>query len=228
MITHKLLKKALLGLTILSLLGLSLGYYLGFKHVPHHVESLWSELNWRFPQKLYAALTSKPSNNAAQPIVEEAASATAALPTDLLMWEATEKAGGYIPDDTKAELVRVRKLDFSKLVVASGKPSSKEVQQTLTRRYGDELINLLKEYKATLKVGKCYGATAIDDETARVTCMVSGINAKGESLGNISRPLTTAYDFVQFKNRANVVNPSEWYVTDHSQEIPFDYVLNKR
>lgn len=224
----KLLTKLMWAMAICALMALALGYYLGFKHVPQHVESLWHELSWDSPQKLYRAVTSKPSNEEATSAVTEAASATIALPTDLLMWEATEKSGGYIPDDTKAELVRVKKVDFSKLVATQDKPTSKEVQQTLTQRYGEELINLLKENKATLKVGKCFSAPVIDDETARVTCMVSGFNAKGENLGNISRPLTTAYDFVQFKNKANVQNPNEWYVTDHSQEIPFDYALNKR
>ena len=219
-----------LGITLLICiaLALALGNYLGFHHVPHHVQSVWSNLNWQTPGKIYDALMQKTPDTHSLEAITDAALPAIQTPIDLLMWAEIEKSGGFIPDGVKDDIERYKKRDFSKLVEAPAKPSNQEVQQTLVRRWGEELITLLKDRDASLRVGKCFNAPLQGDDSARVTCMVSGFNKKGDNLKNVGQPLDTTYDFVQKANTPNVRNPREWYVTDFSQEIPFDYVLNKR
>jgi hypothetical protein len=231
----KLFKYTAIAVSGFSLMVLGLCYYLGFQHVPRHIDDLMTNLSVESVKNnaAYYLNTSSDAENLAATDVTEVVSVDVALaapelPTDTVMLEARIKAGDspFLEED-KAELARVKNIDFSKLTVASNRPNDKDVQQSLIQHYEEELINLLKEHDAHLKVGKCFDAPIQNDETARVTCMVSGFNSKGDNLGNISRPLTTAYDFVQFKNTANIADPEEWYVTDFSQEIPFDYELNK-
>jgi hypothetical protein len=236
-----LFKYSLIAALAFLLMALGLCYYLGFQHVPGHVDALMANLsvdNIKRSASYYLNVSTNAKNLASTDItdateVTEVTSVDAALPvpelpTDTVALEARIKiADSPFLEEYKAELARVKGIDFSKLVVAINSPNDKDVHQSLIQRYQEELINLLKEYDAQLKVGKCFDAPLQEDETARVTCMVTCFNSKGDNLGNISMPLTTTYDFVQYKNRADIADPEEWYVTDFSQEIPYDYVLNK-
>ena len=50
----------------------------------------------------------------------------------------------------------------------------------------------------------------------------TGSTSLSSTLGNIQRPLDVIYDFVKFQS-----DPETWYITDFSQNIPYDNKLNK-
>lgn len=144
-------------------------------------------------------------------------------PIDTLMWENAIKNKDYIPDEVLAEIKRYKARDFSKLILAENKPSNEEAQNAIVSHYKNEVSKLLDEYKAHIQIGTAYNAPLQSgEELVRVTAMVSAFNKERGNLGNIQMPLDVIYDFVQYKSEPNV-----WYVSDFSQNIPYDYKLNK-
>lgn len=143
-------------------------------------------------------------------------------PLDIKMWERAIKNNDYIPDGVLDKVKRYKARDFSKLVMADDKPTDDEAQEAIVRNYQNEVTSLLKQYKATIKIGTCYNAPLqTNDEVARVTAMVSAFNKENGNLGNIQKPLDIIYDFVKYKD-----DPTLWHLADFSQNIPFDYKLN--
>ncbi|REC55302.1 hypothetical protein DRF62_06725 [Chryseobacterium piscium] len=144
-------------------------------------------------------------------------------PIDTLMWENAIKNKDYIPDEVLAEIKRYKARDFSKLILAENKPSNEEVQNAIVSHYKNEVSKLLDEYKAHIQIGTAYNAPLQSgEELVRVTAMVSAFNKERGNLGNIQMPLNVIYDFVQYKSEPNI-----WHVSDFSQNIPYDYKLNK-
>jgi hypothetical protein len=219
-------KKTIIGTAIFLLLLLAFCNWLGFKHVPEHIQELYYSINGLFNREDPMAHLTKEQKaaleaSASDTVRTETALPAAMEPTDTLFLKAQIKAGGYVPPSYKEELEQVRKIDFTKLEKATDKPTDEEVEQALVRHYGDELINLLRPRQAHIKAGQCYNAplqprTDKNKEIARVTCMVSAFNNKNENLGNISRPLDIVYDFIKLDGDSNT-----WYVTDFSQTISF-------
>ncbi|MBD3906598.1 hypothetical protein NAL32_20460 [Chryseobacterium sp. Ch-15] len=155
--------------------------------------------------------------------ITEVATAAPESPIDTLMWENAIKNKDYIPDEVLAEIKRYKARDFSKLILAENKPTSEEAQNAIIAHYKNEVTKLLDEYKAHIQIGTAYNAPLqSQDELVRVTAMVSAFNKERGNLGNIQMPLDVIYDFVQYKSEPNV-----WYVSDFSQNIPYDYKLNK-
>jgi hypothetical protein len=216
---YKRFRKSIIALLVFVLLFLAAGFYLGFRHIPMHIADLWNSITSSSSHSNEAAHADTLQNT--QP---DSVSATPAItaPLDTTVWINAIKRGDYIPPTVMEELAMARKMDFSKLVVAINKPFDEQAEQALMERYGKEVINLLKGKNAHVKVGQCYEGVLQQNETARVSCMVSCFNENGDNLGNIQLPLITAYDFVTYQD-----NPNVWYVTDMSQNIPFDYQLNK-
>ncbi|MCX8532792.1 hypothetical protein [Chryseobacterium luquanense] len=144
-------------------------------------------------------------------------------PIDTLMWTNAIKNKDYIPDEVLAEIKRYKARDFSKLILAERKPTDEEAQNAIIRNYKNEVTKLLDEYKAHIQIGTAYNAPLQSgDELVRVTAMVSAFNKERGNLGNIQMPLNVIYDFVQYKSE-----PDVWYLSDFSQNIPYDYKLNK-
>jgi len=144
-------------------------------------------------------------------------------PIDTLMWENAIKNKDYIPDEVLAEIKRYKARDFSKLILAEDKPSNEEAQNAIVSHYKNEISKLLDEYKAHIQIGTAYNAPLQSgDELVRVTAMVSAFNKERGNLGNIQMPLNVIYDFVQYKSE-----PDVWHVSDFSQNISYDYKLNK-
>jgi hypothetical protein len=144
-------------------------------------------------------------------------------PIDTLMWENAIKNKDYIPDEVLAEIKRYKARDFSKLILAENKPTSEEAQNAIISHYKNEVSKLLDENKAHIQIGTAYNAPLQSgEELVRVTAMVSAFNKERGNLGNIQMPLNVIYDFVQYKSEPNV-----WHVSDFSQNIPYDYKLNK-
>ncbi|REC41801.1 hypothetical protein [Chryseobacterium sp. 5_R23647] len=144
-------------------------------------------------------------------------------PIDTLMWENAIKNKDYIPDEVLAEIKRYKARDFSKLILAENKPSNEEAQNAIVSHYKNEVSKLLDEYKAHIQIGTAYNAPLQSgEELVRVTAMVSAFNKERGNLGNIQMPLNVIYDFVQYKSEPNI-----WHVSDFSQNIPYDYKLNK-
>jgi len=140
-------------------------------------------------------------------------------PIDTLMWENAIKNKDYIPDEVLAEIKRYKARDFSKLILAENQPSNEEAQNAIVSHYKNEVSKLLDEYKAHIQIGTAYNAPLQSgDELVRV----SAFNKERGNLGNIQRPLNVIYDFVQYKSE-----PDVWHVSDFSQNIPYDYKLNK-
>ena len=144
-------------------------------------------------------------------------------PIDTLMWENAIKNKDYIPDEVLAEIKRYKARDFSKLILAENKPSNEEAQNAIVKHYKNKVSKLLDEYKAHIQIGTAYNTPLQSgDELVRVTAMVSAFNKERGNLGNIQMPLNVIYDFVQYKSE-----PDVWYISDFSQNIPYDYKLNK-
>lgn len=218
-------KKTVISFGVVVALFLGLGYYLGFQHIPHHVKELWQMIAGNTNNEEQPAMD---ASIAAEGTTTEVASRAPEFPLDTLMWVNSIKNGDYIPDGVKEELAAIRKTDFSKMSVATDKPSDFEIKQAIVHRFGEEAINLLKQNDASLKGGKAYNAPLQNSEKngqeiARVTMMVTAFNSKNDNLMNIQEPLLPVYDFVKFES-----DPNTWYVTDISQTIPYDYKLNKR
>jgi hypothetical protein len=202
-------------------------YSIGPQHIPHHIQ--YYLLNGLFSS---GSDTTSPTEAGTDMVPIDTTAVVYAnenleAPMDTVMWLNSIAAGGYIPDDVKEELERVRHRDFSSLIVAQDFPANEEAQAAIIQRYRNEVSDLLAQYDAHIKIGKCFSAPLQSsdengNEIARVTAMVCAFNSKNENLRNIQRPLDTIYDFVKFES-----DPNTWYITDFSQNIPYDYALNK-
>jgi hypothetical protein len=204
-------------------------YALGPKHIPHHVETLLHDIRTfsfsRFNTNSAETDTLSAGTAVALSVGD---SETLESPLDTVMWLNAIKRGDYIPEQVMEELERVRKRNFTSLTPAQDFPTDEEAQAAILYRYNSEVNDLLIQYKAHIRIGKCFSAplqaaTENGNEIARVTAMVSAFNDQSENLGNIQRPLDIIYDFVKFES-----DPGTWYITDFSQSIPYDYALNKQ
>jgi len=225
----KRFKKTIIGSALFLVFLLLFANWLGFQHVPRHIRDLYyaieSVVNPHDALAEYkAAHPGEP-----EPAVESVTVRKPApiSPLDTVYWAKEVKTDNYIPDGIKEELAMIRKTDFSKLKIAEDRPGDTDAQQALVRQYGEEMIKLLADHQAYIRVGKCYQAPLKvrsdgHKEIARVTCMVSAFNDKDGNLGNIQLPLDVIYDFIKVDD-----DPYTWYVTDFSQTIPYDYALNK-
>lgn len=218
-------KKLIIGFTVFLLLMVAFAAWLGFNKVPGHLRRLWSF----FEHGTFRNVEDDPAygaGNTTTVAVDEALPAPME-PIDTIYWKRVAKEGGYVPDGVKQDMDALKKIDFSKLVSAPDGPTSAQAQEALVRRLGSELINLLKDHDAHIRVGKCYTAAldpnAKNKELTRVTAMVCAFDSKNNNLMNISQPLGIVYDFVKYE-----ADPDTWYVTDFSQTIPYDYKLNKK
>ncbi|MCD1118428.1 hypothetical protein [Chryseobacterium turcicum] len=179
----------------------------------------YNKEDWANYENNKRILASSPVNSN----ITDVASAAPESPIDTLIWENTIKNKDYIPDEVLSEINRYKARDFSKLILAENKPTSEEAQNAIITHYKNEVSKLLDEYKAHIQMGTAYNAPLqSQDELVRVTAMVSAFNKERGNLGNIQMPLDVIYDFVQYKSEPNV-----WYVSDFSQNIPYDYKLNK-
>lgn len=221
---HKVkpLKKILIFITIFLVSGfLFLKYFIGFQHVGLHWENLQSIL--------FDNRNTTPSKIEQTQIVDTIDIAKEAIesPINILKWEESIKNKDYIPDAMFEEIKRYKKRDFSKLVIAEVAPTDKEAEEAIVHHYKDDVASLLQAEEAHIKIGTCYKAPLQvssngNVEVARVTAMVSAYNKSRGNLGNIQQPLGIIYDFVKFQS-----DPETWYITDFSQNIPYDYKLNK-
>jgi hypothetical protein len=215
------LKKALIFLGVFSLIiFLFVKYIIGFQHVGHHLESLQSVLFSNLD-------TSDAAEETPITSITDVAQESVESPIDTLMWVNAIKNKEYIPESVLEEIKRYKKRDFSKLVVAEDAPTDKEAEEAIVHHFKNEVVSLLQRENAHIKIGTCYAAPIQntnngDKEIARVTAMVSAFSASRGNLGNIQRPLDVIYDFVKFQS-----DPKTWYITDFSQNIPYDYKLNK-
>jgi hypothetical protein len=218
-------------IVIIGFIVTSLGWFvyaLGPEHIPHHVETLLHDIRTFSFSRFNTDNAEVDTVSAGTEVVMDASnSETLESPMDTAMWLANLKEGNYVPGDVMEELERVRHRDFSSLIVAQDFPTSEQAQAAILYRYNNEVNDLLIQYKAHIRIGKCFSAplqaaTENGNEIARVTAMVSAFNDQNENLGNIQSPLYIIYDFVKFE-----ADPATWYITDFSQNIPYDYKLNK-
>lgn len=207
----------LLGLFTVSIF-LFLKFYIGFEQVEIHWRDLQSVL---FDNQNTSSEAVKVAIAGTDIVVQEAIES----PTDLRRWASWSEKD--IPKEVKEEIERYKKRDFSKLIVSEEAPTDKEAEEAIVNHYKDEVVGLLQKENAHIKVGTCYKAPLQQTndgnmEIARVTVMVSAFNKTRGNLGNIQLPLNVIYDFVKFES-----DPTTWYLTDFSQNIPFDIKLNK-
>lgn len=222
-------KKTIIASVLFLVFLLLFANWLGFQHVPGHIRALYYTI-----ESVVNPHDALAEYKAAHPGEPEPAVKSATVrqpvpisPLDTVYWVKELKTDDYIPDEVRKELAIIRKTDFSKLKIAEDRPGDSDAQQALVRHYGEEMIKLLSDHQAYIRLGKCYKAplkTRSDGhkEIARVTCMVAAFNDKDGYLGNIQLPLDIIYDFIKVDD-----DPYTWYVTDFSQTIPYDYVLNK-
>lgn len=226
----KLLKKLFrIFLVLLAALLLFIQFVIGWSHVPEHLASLRM---WLFPNSIEnaeadeAEMGTAKVAEAAAGITDMAQSAPEVLP-DTLLWKAAIERGDFIPDGVKEAYERAHRFNYSQLEAATEQPDNREAEDAILHYYKERVGKLLKEYHASIRIGKAYNAPLQPDATnggeiARVTAMVCAFNKQGENLGNIQMPLDIAYDFVQYAG-----DPGVWYLADLSQTIPYDYVLMK-
>ncbi|MBO6185935.1 MAG: hypothetical protein J6O88_14840 [Chryseobacterium sp.] len=211
-------------LFLVAILGLGIAEYVyrNEKETPlYKIQQYvtYSKEDWANYENNKRMLASTPAESS----ITDVATAAPESPIDTLMWENAIKNKDYIPDEVLAEIKRYKTRDFSKLILAENKPTSEEAQNAIINHYKNEVTKLLDEYKAHIQIGTAYNAPLrSQDELVRVTAMVSAFNKERGNLGNIQMPLDVIYDFVQYKSKPNV-----WYVSDFSQNIPYDYKLNK-
>ncbi|MDO4726712.1 MAG: hypothetical protein Q4A56_05775 [Porphyromonadaceae bacterium] len=189
---------------------LFLKYYIGFHHIPNHLETIknssFSITDFFFRDK------------PEYPTVDTTIAVNIVAPIDTLIWTNAD----FIPENVRQEIEEYKKRDFSKLVIARDFPTDIQAQRAIIHHYKSKVVDLLQKNNAHIKIGTCYDAPLQDPtEAARVTAMVCAFNEKKENLGNIQLPLDIIYDFVKFHN------DTIWYITDFSQNIPYDYKLNK-
>lgn len=217
------MKKKLIILVAILLSGfLFLKYYIGFQHVGRHWQNLQSVLfDNQNPER--DALKAQGIDPDSQEYTTEVVRMLES-PIDTLMWVNAD----FIPEGVAEALERYKKRDFSKLVLAQDFPTDEEAQRAIVHRYKSEVVSLLQAENAHIKIGTCYAAPLQSTdgdgsrEIARVTAMVSAFNKQRGNLGNIQQPLDIIYDFVKYDT-----DPETWYITDFSQNIPYDYKLNK-
>ncbi|CAM3796148.1 hypothetical protein FLBR109950_01875 [Flavobacterium branchiophilum] len=213
------LKKSLLFLGIVIFgVFLFLKYYIGFQHVERH----WRDLQSVLFDNQNTSFEAEQTQIADTTVVAQEAIES---PTDLRRWESWSEVD--IPKEVQEEIERYKKRDFSKLVVSEEAPTDKEAEEAIVHYYKDEVVSLLQKENAHIKIGTCYKAPLQqsndgDLEITRVTAMVSAFNKTRGNLGNIQLPLNVIYDFVKFQS-----DPETWYITDFSQNIPYDKKLNK-
>lgn len=217
------MKKISISIAIIGIVGfLFLKFIIGFQHVGFHLLNLKDYLFAHENTSRYdghAAIMEADTVQANELLVES--------PIDTLVWEHAIKNKEYIPDGVLEELDRYKKRDFSKLILAKDYPTDKEAEGAIVNFYKEDVIKLLQRENAHIKIGACYTAPLkiSDDgnkEIARVTAMVSAFNAARGNLGNIQLPLDVIYDFVKYESA-----PDTWYLSNFSQNIPYDYRLNK-
>lgn len=217
------MKKISIAIAIIGIVTfLFLKFVIGFQHVGFHLRDL----------KDYLFAHENTSNNDEHAAIIEADTVNlneflVESPIDTLIWAHAIKNKDFIPDDVLEELDRYKKRDFSKLIVAKNFPNDKEAEDAIVNFYKDDVIKLLLREKAHIKIGTCYSAPLQNSndgnkEIARVTAMVSAFNTERGNLGNIQHPLDVIYDFVKYKS-----DPNTWYIENFSQNIPYDYQLNK-
>ncbi|NRS90364.1 hypothetical protein HNQ02_003304 [Flavobacterium sp. 7E] len=200
----------------------------GFVHIPYHLSHLKQNiLSFSFNNDDDVPVEDIVQDLDSNTIVEVAVDNPVKNPIDLRMWEHQIKNGDELPDGVKEEIESYKNRDFSKLIKASDFPTDKEAQQAIVQNYKADVVKLLQEYDAHIKIGVAYDAPLKptqdnDPEIARVTAMVSAFNAKRGNMGNIQRPLDVIYDFVKYES-----DPFTWYLADFSQSIPYDLKLNK-
>ena len=218
---RRILKKVFVFFGILVLgLFLFLKYYIGFQHVGTHWRDLQSVL---FDNQNTSSGAEEAQIAGTTDVAQEAIES----PIDTLMWTNAIKNKDYIPDGVLEEIERYKKRDYSKVVIAEDVPTDKEAEEAIVNHYKNEVVSLLQRENAHIKIGTCYKAPLQntndgDLEIARVTAMVSAFNKTQGNLGNIQLPLDVIYDFVKFQS-----DPETWYITDFSQNIPYDNKLNK-
>ncbi|MDR2283050.1 MAG: hypothetical protein LBE37_07575 [Sphingobacterium sp.] len=200
-----------------------LHFVVGWHHIPHHFQSLTSSL-FR-TESGEAASIDEPMH--AQLADTASVSMSVLEPFDTLYWGEQIRKGEFIPDNVKEDYAYFKKVDFSHLGKTDNKPTDLEAQQAIVHRYKQEMVALLRNNDAHIRIGTAFDAKLqpVDDndpEIARVTAMVCAFDSKGNNLGNIQEPLYIVYDFVRFQS-----NPNTWYITDFSQTIPYDYTLFK-
>lgn len=211
-------------LFFILILGLGIGEYVyrNEKETPlYKIQQYltFSKEDWANYENNKRILASSPAESS----MTDVATPAPESPIDTLMWENAIKNKDFIPDEVLAEIKRYKARDFSKLILAENKPTSEEAQNAIVAHYKNEVSQLLDQYKAHIQIGTAYNAPLQSgDELVRVTAMVSAFNKEQGNLGNIQMPLDVIYDFVQYKSE-----PDVWYLSDFSQNIPYDYKLNK-
>lgn len=213
-----------LGLVLLFIVAV-LHFLVGWHHIPHHFQSLTSSLF--NTQTGEPAIAEEPIGMGGQEADTLAVSMAVREPFDTLYWGEQIRKGEFIPDDVKEGYTYFKNLDLSNLKETDSKPTDLETQQAIVHRYKQDMVALLSENDAHIRIGTAFEAKLqpVDDdnpEIARVTAMVCAFDSKGNNLGNIQEPLYIVYDFVRFQS-----DPNTWYITDFSQTIPYDYTLFK-
>ncbi|MFD2910103.1 hypothetical protein ACFSX9_15340 [Flavobacterium ardleyense] len=218
-------RKVIVLFAILILSGfLFLKYFIGFSHVEHHFDHFVANSGFSFSSSTNEVLDAE----MAQDVATDVALSAPTSPLDIEMWNHSIKTGQYIPEDVLVEIQEYKNRDFSKLVLAIDSPTDKEAQEAIINNYEEDVASLLQQYDANFKIGVCYKAPLQKNgqsgqvEIARVTAMVSAFNKERGNLGNIQYPLDVAYDFVKYQDA-----PNTWCVSQLSQHIPYDYILNK-
>ncbi|MFD2556440.1 hypothetical protein [Sphingobacterium tabacisoli] len=208
---------------ILAFVVAILHFVVGWHHIPHHFQSLTSSLF--HTESGEAAIVEEPIGVYGP----DTLSATMAIrePFDTLYWGAQIRKGEFIPDDVKEAYTHFKGMDFNHLHKTDLKPTDLEAQQAIVHRYKQDMVALLRNNDAHIRIGTAFEAKLQpvednDPEIARVTAMVCAFDSKGNNLGNIQEPLYIVYDFVRFQS-----DPDTWYITDFSQTIPYDYNLFK-
>lgn len=217
------MKKFSIAIAILGIaVFLFLRFVIGFQHVGFHLRDLKDYLfasESTSGDPIQATIAVVDTVRVENQLVES--------PYDTLMWVNAIKNKEYIPEDVLEGLNRYKKKDFSKLVLAKDFPTDKEAEAAIVAYYQNEVVKLLQRESAHIQIGTCYIAKLQptsygDKEITRVTAMISAFNDKRGNIGNIQHPLDVIYDFVKYES-----DPTTWRLADFSQNIPYDYQLNK-
>ena len=209
-------KGLIIGLAVLALGFVFLRYVVGFNHIGHHL----SELGQVFDK-----------NNGGGTALD-ADTADRKVPLDSGVTRVAD-AEDFRPIDTNlltpefksAEMARIKKAQFDKLIPAKKSPTDEDAQLALIYLTNKRLTEVIIQQKLNIKIGQCYENLNKEGNKDCVSCMILLYNREKkhwQEAPDGENFLDNAYDFYLPEGG------DTWSAKSLSMHIPYDYALFKK
>lgn len=216
LIKNKIVKYLTIGIVLLCGF-LFLKYIIGFNNIPHHLETLRSEIFSTNEENNEG--TAMPTYDT--PMVDSVETTAAAdvvnlYPIDTNWFDKSEIA---------SEIARIKNAHFEKLKVSTRSPSDENAQTALIHLTNRRLTDVIINQKLNIKIGECYENPNTDGNFRCVSCMILLYNREEKHW----QEAPDGYNFM--KNAYDFYQASEndfWEAKDLSMRIPYDYDLIKK